>query len=63
MRAKPGGAASGWLFGRLGGGDELVVEGPYGKAYAQSPPGRPVLCLAGGTGLAPVLAIAQELSL
>ncbi len=62
VRAKPGGAASGWLFGRLGGGDELVVEGPYGKAYAQSPPGRPVLCLAGGTGLAPVLAIAQELS-
>ena len=62
VRAKPGGAASGWLFGRLGGGDELVVEGPYGKAYAQSPIGRPVLCLAGGTGLAPVLAIAQELS-
>ena len=62
VRAKPGGAASGWLFGRLRGGDELIVEGPYGKAYAQSPPGRPVLCLAGGTGLAPVLAIAQELS-
>jgi toluene monooxygenase electron transfer component len=62
VRAKPGGAATGWLFGRLDVGDEVVVEGPYGKAYAQSPPGRPVLCLAGGTGLAPVLAIAQQLS-
>jgi toluene monooxygenase electron transfer component len=62
IRAKPGGAASSWLFGRLETGAEFVVEGPYGKAYAQSPPRRPVVCLAGGTGLAPVLAIAQQLA-
>jgi NAD(P)H-flavin reductase/ferredoxin len=62
IRAKPGGAASAWLFGRFGVGDRLLVEGPYGKAYAQTPPDRPVVCLAGGTGLAPVLAIAEHLS-
>jgi NAD(P)H-flavin reductase len=61
IRAKPGGAASSWLFGRLREGDRMVVEGPYGKAYAQSPLDRPVLCLAGGTGLAPILAIADRL--
>lgn len=62
IRAKPGGAASAWLFGRLRVGDAVTVEGPYGKAYAQTPPGRSVACLAGGTGLAPVLAIAEHLT-
>ncbi len=62
IRAKPGGAASAWLFERLGPGDSLVAEGPYGKAYARTPPERPAACLAGGTGLAPVLAIAEHLS-
>jgi NAD(P)H-flavin reductase/ferredoxin len=62
VRAKPGGAASGWLFSRLCPGADLVVEGPYGRAYAQSQPDRPVVCLAGGTGLAPVLAIAGQLA-
>jgi NAD(P)H-flavin reductase/ferredoxin len=62
IRAKPGGAASAWLFERLGVGGGLVAEGPYGKAYARTPPQRPVACLAGGTGLAPVLAIAEHLS-
>lgn len=61
VRAKPGGAASAWLFDRLALGSTLRVEGPYGRAYAQSPPDRPVVCLAGGTGLAPVLAIAEDL--
>jgi len=62
IRAKLGGAASAWLFERFDIGDCLLVEGPYGKAYAQTPRDRPVVCLAGGTGLAPVLAIAEHLS-
>jgi NAD(P)H-flavin reductase/ferredoxin len=62
IRAKPGGAASRWLFGVGAHGAEVVVEGAYGKAYAQSPADRPVVCLAGGTGLAPVLAIAEQLA-
>ena len=62
VRAKPGGAASSWLFSRVQPGDYLVVEGPYGRSYAKSQPDRPVACLAGGTGLAPVLAIAGQLT-
>jgi NAD(P)H-flavin reductase/ferredoxin len=62
VRAKPGGAASAWIFDRLSVGATVTVEGPYGKAHAQSPTDRPVVCLAGGTGLAPILAIAEHLS-
>lgn len=61
IRAKPGGAASAALFDKLRPGDPVLVEGPYGKAYAQTPAHRPVACLAGGTGLAPILAIAEQL--
>ena len=38
------------------------MEGPYGRAYVRLSAPRPALCLAGGTGLAPVLAIAEELA-
>lgn len=61
IRAKPGGAASQWLFTEIRIGDALVAEGPYGRAYAQPHTIRPVLCIAGGTGLAPILAITEHL--
>jgi NAD(P)H-flavin reductase len=61
IRAKPGGAASQWLFDDIKIGDALIAEGPYGRAYAQPHPIRPVLCIAGGTGLAPILAITEQL--
>lgn len=60
IREKPGGAASRWLFGRLTVGSRLTIEGPYGRAYAQSPTGRPVVCVAGGSGLGQMLAIANQ---
>lgn len=60
VRDKPGGAGSGWLFSRLGPGDQVLVEGPYGRAHAQSPADRPVVCVGGGSGLGPVLAIAEH---
>jgi NAD(P)H-flavin reductase/ferredoxin len=62
VRAKPGGAATSWLFGPQADGLPVIVEGPYGRAYARRSCTRPVLCLAGGTGLAPMLAIAGELT-
>lgn len=60
VRAKPGGAATGWIFERLRPGDHVVVEGPYGKAYYQSDRNRPLVCLGGGSGLGPVLTIADH---
>ncbi|ROZ88015.1 2Fe-2S iron-sulfur cluster binding domain-containing protein [Gordonia sp. OPL2] len=59
IRAKPGGAGSQWLFATLTPDAELIAEGPYGRAYARPTSDRPVVCIAGGTGLAPVLAIAE----
>lgn len=63
IRAKPGGAGSRWLFERIEPGDEVVVEGPYGRAYARHDTDRPVVSIAGGTGLAPVLAITDQILL
>jgi toluene monooxygenase electron transfer component len=59
--AKPEGAASQWLFNDIGVGDVLIAEGPYGRAYSRPESTRPVLCIAGGTGLAPILAITEHL--
>ena len=62
IREKPGGAGSGWLFSPHWRALPVIVEGPYGRAYARLSATRPAVCLAGGTGLAPVLAIAEELA-
>ncbi|MGE0296356.1 MAG: 2Fe-2S iron-sulfur cluster-binding protein [Pseudonocardia sp.] len=60
VREKPGGSASSWLFGAAAPGAPIVVEGPYGRAFVQSPADRPVVCVGGGSGLGPVLAIAER---
>jgi CDP-4-dehydro-6-deoxyglucose reductase len=54
------GQASGWLHGaeRLGGAIEL--HGPYGNFQLPKDARGPVLCLAGGSGLSPVLSIARR---
>ena len=59
VRAKPGGAATAWLFETLAVGDEVMVEGPYGHAHLQSAVDRPILGVAGGSGLGPVLAVCE----
>jgi NAD(P)H-flavin reductase/ferredoxin len=55
-----GGQASGWLHGadRLGG--PLQLHGPYGTFGLPEGAARPLLCLAGGSGLAPILAILRQ---
>jgi CDP-4-dehydro-6-deoxyglucose reductase len=54
------GQASGWLHGaqRLGGPIEL--HGPYGNFRLPKDARGPVLCLGGGSGLSPLLAIARR---
>lgn len=52
------GHASSWLHERLKPGDILKVRGPYGEFHV--PAGdRPILALAGGTGLSPILSLAE----
>ena len=54
------GAMSGYVSGPAKAGDELPVTGPFGRFYLR-PPVRPILMVAGGTGLAPMLSMLDHL--
>lgn len=54
-----GGETSGWVHHRLRAGDRVLVSGPYGTFVADPESAAPVLYLAGGSGLAPVRALAE----
>jgi propane monooxygenase reductase subunit len=56
-----GGRFSGLLDGALGPGDELGFTGPYGAFHLRDSE-RPVLMVAGGSGMAPVLSLLRKLS-
>ena len=55
----PGGQLSGWVHDMLRPGDRVLLSGPYGSFTAAPGEHAPVLLLAGGSGLAPVRALAQ----
>jgi naphthalene 1,2-dioxygenase ferredoxin reductase component len=57
VRVVPGGRVSGYIANALKPGDTVRVSGPLGSAYLRLKHVDPVLCVAGGTGLAPVLSI------
>lgn len=53
------GVTSQWLHDRLNVGDNLKVSGAYGTFIGDPSADTPVLCLAAGTGLAPILSLAE----
>ena len=53
----PGGATSGWIHHRLAVGDQIELSGPYGTFVGDPSQTTPVLCLASGSGLAPILSL------
>src|SRR5260221_10563636 len=55
----PGGEFTGALFNKTVAGASLELEGPYGMAYLRRASDRPVLCIAGGSGVSPMLSIAR----
>ncbi len=59
IKRVPGGAATGALFDRLRTGDRVTLDGPYGMAWLREEAPRDVLCLAGGSGLSPMVSIAR----
>lgn len=61
IRRVPGGLMSGYLAERAKVGDALTLRGPLGGFYLR-PIRRPVLMLAGGTGLAPFLAMLERIA-
>lgn len=61
VRVTPQGAMSEYLRDRAAVGDTIEFTGPYGSFFLREPK-RPLLLLAGGTGLAPLLSILEKLS-
>ncbi|MFJ3046025.1 2Fe-2S iron-sulfur cluster-binding protein [Herbaspirillum chlorophenolicum] len=60
IRYVPNGRVTGYVFKELKVGDPVRVSGPMGTAYLRKKHEGPVLCIAGGTGLAPVLSIVRS---
>lgn len=59
IRLVPGGRVSDYVFKQLAVGDAVRVSGPLGTAYLRRQHQGPMLCVGGGTGLAPVLSIVR----
>ncbi len=57
VRVVAGGRVSGHIANELKPGDAVRVSGPLGTAYLRRKHEGPMLCVAGGTGLAPILSI------
>jgi naphthalene 1,2-dioxygenase ferredoxin reductase component len=53
------GRASNWIDARLRCGDIVKLQGPLGTSYLRRTHTGPTLCIAGGTGLAPILSIVR----
>jgi naphthalene 1,2-dioxygenase ferredoxin reductase component len=57
IRLVPNGRVTSHIASQLKVGDTVRVTGPLGTAYLRTKHDGPMLCVAGGTGLAPVLSI------
>jgi len=59
IRLVPQGRVTGYISQQLRVGDTVRVSGPLGSSYLRRKFQGPMLCVAGGTGLAPVLSIVR----
>jgi naphthalene 1,2-dioxygenase ferredoxin reductase component len=57
IRVVPGGRATSYVAKELTVGQAVRLSGPLGTAYLRKKHTGPIVCIAGGTGLAPILAI------
>jgi len=57
VRYVPQGRVTGYVFNQLKVGDAVRISGPLGTAYLRTRHQGAMLCVAGGTGLAPILSI------
>ncbi|MGV9479016.1 benzoate 1,2-dioxygenase electron transfer component BenC [Gordonia aichiensis] len=60
IKLTPGGVMSDYLTERATRGDEITFTGPHGSFFLRES-ARPVLLLAGGTGLAPILSMLRKM--
>lgn len=59
IRSVPGGEATTKLFNALNAGDRIGIDGPYGMAYLREDSPRNIVCMAGGSGLSPMVSIVR----
>jgi toluene monooxygenase electron transfer component len=59
VRRVPGGVGTNTLFDKVALGSTIELDGPYGLAYLRADAPRDIVCIAGGSGLAPVLSVAR----
>lgn len=59
IRQVEGGTASAFVQRELRPGDIVTLTGPYGDCYWRRAHAGPMLCIAGGTGLAPMAAMVE----
>jgi toluene monooxygenase electron transfer component len=59
IRKKPGGEATTALFERVKIGDTVQIDGPYGHAWLREDSPRDLICVAGGSGVSPMLSVAR----
>jgi naphthalene 1,2-dioxygenase ferredoxin reductase component len=59
IRRVPDGRVTAYVFDDLQVGSALRISGPLGTAYLRQKHSGPMLCVGGGTGLAPVLSIVR----
>lgn len=59
IRKVPGGRVTEYVFDHLAVGSAIRISGPLGTAYLRRKHTGPMLCVGGGTGLAPVLSIVR----
>ncbi len=62
VRRTPAGVGSKALFDDVKPGQPLQIDGPYGMAWLRRDAPRDILCLAGGSGLAPMVSITRGAS-
>lgn len=59
IRRVPHGQGTHALFDRLSEGAEIGLDGPYGVAYLRTEVARDIVCVGGGSGLAPMVSIVR----
>lgn len=59
IRRVPGGITSQHVHGVLKAGDKVTFDFPLGSSYLRQHHSGPILCIAGGSGLAPIKAIVE----
>jgi toluene monooxygenase electron transfer component len=62
IKRVPNGKGTTALFENGMKGERVALDGPYGNAYLREDAPRDILCIAGGSGLSPMISIARAVS-